>query len=169
MALKPRIHYPGACYHVILRGNGGQDIFFSSKDRTKFYLLLQEGIEGFEHRIHAFCLMTNHVHLVVQVGEAPLSKIMQNVTFRYTRYINSRKIRIGHLFQGRYKALLIDIDTYMLELVRYIHNNPVRAKITETEDQYIFSSHESYLGKNNVPWLTTDFVLSQFAKQKKNQ
>ena len=167
MARKPRIHYPSACYHIILRGNGGQDIFFSSKDRTKFYFLLQEGIERFEHRIHAFCLMTNHVHLVGQVGEAPLSKIMQNVTFRYTRYINSRKKRIGHLFQGRYKALLIDMDTYMLELVRYIHNNPVRAKITETADQYIFSSHQAYLGKENVPWLTTDFVLSQFARQKK--
>ncbi len=166
MARKPRIHYPGAFYHVILLGNGGQDIFFSKKDRTKFYLLLQEGIERFKHRIHAFCLMTNHVHLVFQVGEIPLSKIMQNVTFRYTRYINSRKKQIGHLFQGRYKAILVDADTYLLELVRYIHNNPVRAQITKTADQYTFSSHQAYLGKNTLPWLTTDQVLSQFAKQK---
>ena len=77
MARKPRIHYPGAFYHVILRGNGGQDIFFSKNDRTKFYLLLQEGIERFGHRIHAFCLMTNHIHLVIQIGDIPLSKIMQ--------------------------------------------------------------------------------------------
>jgi len=167
MARRPRIHYPGAYYHVILRGNGGQDIFFSKKDRTKFYLLLQEGIERFEHRIHAFCLMSNHVHLVVQVSDIPLSKIMQNVTFRYTRYINSRKKRIGHLFQGRYKAILIDADTYLLELVRYIHNNPVRAGMTKTADQYMFSSHQAYLGKDNLPWLTTDEVLGQFAKQRK--
>jgi REP element-mobilizing transposase RayT len=167
MARKPRIHYPGAFYHVILRGNSGRDIFFSKKDRTKFYLLLQEGTERFEHRIHAFCLMTNHVHLVVQVGVIPLSKIMQNVTFRYTRYINIRKKQIGHLFQGRYKAILVDADNYLLELVRYIHNNPVRAQLTETADQYTFSSHQAYLGKNKLPWLTTDFVLTQFSKQKK--
>ena len=168
MARKPRIHYPGAFYHVILRGNGGQDIFFSKKDRTKFYLLLQEGIERFEHRIHAFCLMTNHVHLVIQVGDIALSKIMQNVTFRFTRYINSRRKQIGHLFQGRYKTILIDADNYLLELVRYLHNNPVRAKITKTPDQYMFSSHQAYLGKNTLPWLTTDQVLTQFAKQRKS-
>ena len=166
MARKPRIHYPGAYYHVILRGNGGQDIFFSKKDRTKFYLLLQEGTERFEHRIHAFCLMGNHVHLVIQVGDIPLSKIMQNVTFRYTRYINTRKKRIGHLFQGRYKAILVDADTYFLELVRYIHNNPVRAKLTKTADQYMFSSHRAYLGIDTLPWLTSDYVLAQFAKHK---
>ncbi|MCK5231162.1 MAG: transposase, partial [Desulfobulbaceae bacterium] len=126
MARKPRIHYPGAVYHVILRGNGGQDIFYSQEDRYRLYLLLQEGIERFGHRIHAFCLMTNHLHIVVQVGDIALSKIFQNVSFRYTRYINKKQNRIGHLFQGRYKALLIDPDSYLLELVRYIHNNPLR-------------------------------------------
>ena len=165
MARKPRIHYPGAYYHVILRGNGGQDIFYAKADRTKFSLLLQEGLERFGHRIHCFCLMTNHIHLVVQVGAIPLSKIMQNVTFRYTRYINAHKKRIGHLFQGRYKAILIDADRYLLELVRYIHNNPVRAQITKTADQFMFSSHQAYLGKDNLPWLTTDFVLNQFAEK----
>ncbi len=167
MARKPRIHYPGAFYHVILRGNGGQKIFYSTADRTKFYLLLQEGIERFGHRIHCFCLMTNHIHLVVQVSAVPLSKIMQNITFRYTRHINARKKRIGHLFQGRYKSILIDADTYLLELVRYIHNNPLRAKITKTADQYKFSSHHAYLGKENLTWLTTDLVLGQFAEKKK--
>ncbi|MDH5561852.1 MAG: transposase, partial [Deltaproteobacteria bacterium] len=127
MARKPRIHYPGAVYHVILRGNGGQDIFFSKADRSRFYLLLQDGAERFSHRIHAFCLMTNHVHLAIQVGEVPLSRIMQNISFRYTGYLNRRKQRTGHVFQGRYKALLIDADSYLVELVRYIHCNPVRA------------------------------------------
>lgn len=167
MARKSRIHYPNALYHVMLRGNGGQDIFFSSADRHHFYLLLQEGIERYKNRIHAFCLMTNHVHLVIQVGEISLSRIMQNVTFRYARYINTKKKRNGHLFQGRYKALLIDGDSYLLELVRYIHCNPVRAFLTRIPEGYQWSSHNAYLGKKSISWLTTDLVLSQFSGQEK--
>ena len=167
MARKPRLHYPGACYHVILRGNAAQDIFFDKKDRNRFLFLLQEGIKKYKHRIHAYCLMTNHVHLAVQVGEVPLSRIMQNVSFRYTRYINRRKKQVGHLFQGRYKALLIDMDSYLLELVRYISNNPARAGMVKAPDKYTWSSHTVYLGNISVHWLTTDWVLSQFAKQKK--
>lgn len=167
MSRKPRIHFPGAVYHVILRGNAGQEIFFAKKDRGRFYLLLQEGIEKFGHRVLAFCLMPNHVHLVIQVGEKSLSKIMHNISFRYTRFINARKKRTGHLFQGRYKAILVDADSYLLELVRYVHNNPVRAKITETIDQHRWSSHRVYLGLDIVPWLSTDLVLSQFSKHEK--
>ena len=167
MARKPRIHYPGAFYHVILRGNGGQEIFYSKADRSRFYLLLQEGIERYGHRLHAFCLMTNHLHLVVQVGDMPLAKILQNISFRYTRYINKKKKRNGHLFQGRYKAILIDADSYLLELVRYIHNNPLRTGLVNKPEQYQWSSHRAYLDKETVTWLTTDFVLSQFAKNEK--
>ena len=167
MARKPRIHYPGAFYHIILRGNGGQEIFYSKADRSRFYLLLQEGIERYGHRFHAFCLMTNHLHLVVQVGDMPLAKILQNISFRYTRYINKKKKRTGHLFQGRYKAILIDADSYLLELVRYIHNNPLRTGLVNKPEQYQWSSHRAYLDKETVTWLTTDFVLSQFAKNEK--
>ncbi len=163
MARKPRIHYPGACYHVILRGNAGHDIFFNKKDREQFFILLQEGIERYKHRIHAYCLMTNHLHLVIQVGEIPLYRIMQNIAFRYATYINRRKRQVGHLFQGRYKALLIDADSYLLELVRYIHNNPVRAGIVKTPEEYSWSSHNVYSGRTSVSWLTTNWVLSQFA------
>ena len=164
MARKPRIHYPGAFYHVILRGNDGQDIFYNRYDRFRIYLLMQEGIERYRHRIHAFCLMTNHLHLVIQVGNIPLSKILQNISFRYTRYINKRKKRVGHLFQGRYKAILIDADSYLLELVRYLHNNPLRTFLASRPEQYQWSSHLAYIGKETIPWLTTDFVLSQFAE-----
>ncbi|MFW8601554.1 transposase [Desulfobacterota bacterium M19] len=167
MARKTRLHYPGACYHVILRGNRGNDIFSDKEDRTRFFFLLQEGIERYKHRIHAYCLMTNHVHLAIQVGEIPLSRIIQNISFRYALYMNRRKKQVGHLFQGRYKALLIDADSYLLELVRYIHNNPVRAGMVKTADKYAWVSHQAYLGEVSVPWLTTDWVLSQFAKQKK--
>ncbi len=163
MARKPRLHVPGGIYHVILRGNAGQDIFFARQDRSKFLLLTQEGVERYDCRIHAFCLMTNHVHLVIQVGHYPLAKIIQNLSFRYTRFINKRKKRMGHLFQGRYKAFLVDADTYLLELVRYIHNNPLRAKMAKDADTYPWTSHRVYSGAEELPWLTTELVLGQFS------
>jgi putative transposase len=163
MARKPRVHIDGGYYHVMLRGNGGADIFMSDSDRYHFYMLLQEGVERFEHRIHAFCLMTNHVHLVVQVGSIPLSRIMQNLSFRYTRWFNKHQKRIGHLFQGRFKALLIDEESYLLELVRYTHLNPVRAGMVKKPSAYPWSSHHAYTGGETLPWLTSDVVLSRFS------
>lgn len=165
MARQPRLHVPGGVYHVILRGNAGQDIFFARQDRSRFLLLIQEGVERFDCRVHAFCLMTNHVHLVIQVGRYPLAKIIQNLSFRYTRFINQRKERMGHLFQGRYKAFLVDADSYLLELVRYIHNNPVRAKMAKDADVYPWTSHRAYSGVEELPWLTTEWVLGQFGKR----
>ncbi len=164
MARKPRLHYPGALYHVILRGNGGQDIFFDAEDRCRFFLLVQEGIERYGHRVLAFCLMTNHIHLAVQVGNIPLSRIMQNLSFRYTRWINRRRGRTGHLFQGRYKAILVDADPHFLELIAYIHLNPVRAGITATPEDYPWSSHRAYLGADSVSWLCSDYALGQFSQ-----
>jgi putative transposase len=163
MARKPRVHYPGALYHVILRGNRGQTIFLNDKDRTRFYFLVQEGIERFGHRIHAFCLMNNHVHLAIQVGNVSLSRILQNLSFRYTRWVNWREGRSGHLFQGRYKAVLVDADVYLQELIRYIHLNPVRAGIVREPKDYPWSGHRAYLGLETIPWLTTDWVLLQFS------
>jgi REP element-mobilizing transposase RayT len=163
MARKPRIHLDGALYHVMLRGNGGQAIFLSDDDHDAFEALVTEGISRFGHRIHAYCWMGNHVHLAIQVADTPLSKIMQNLAFRYTRQFNRREERIGHLFQGRFKALLVDADSYLLELVRYIHLNPVRAKLVADPADYTGSGHRAYLGKAHKEWLTTDWVLAQFA------
>src|SRR4030067_2787237 len=143
MARKPRVYYPGAVYHVTLRGNAGQAIFLDNRDRTRFYLLLQEGIERFRHRIHAFCLMSNHVHFAIQVGDIPLSRVIQNLSFRYTRWINWRQGRSGHIFQGRYKAVLVDADAYLLELTAYIHLNPVRARITDRAEKHRGRSHSA--------------------------
>ncbi|VAW49206.1 Transposase and inactivated derivatives [hydrothermal vent metagenome] len=165
MARKPRIHVPGGVYHVMLRGNGGQDIFFDEEDRCHFYLLLQEGVSRFDYRIHGFCLMDDHVHLAVQVGEESLSKIMQNISFRYTRWVNQKQNRKGHLFQGRYKAVLVEQDSYLLQLVRYIHLNPVRAEMVLEPEAYAWSGHRAYLGKEILPWLNTEWVLSQFGKR----
>lgn len=163
MARKPRIHYPGALYHVTLRGNARQDIFFSDQDRSRFLLLLQEGVERYGHRVHAFCLMTNHVHLALQVGSIPLSRILQNLSFRYTRWSNWRRNSSGHLFQGRYKAVLVDADAYLMQLAGYIHLNPVRAGMVRAASDYPWSSHRAYLGRETVPWLSTGPVLAQFA------
>jgi len=164
MARKPRIHLPGGVYHVMLRGNDGCDIFKSNEDHLTFEALLEEGVDRYEHRIHAYCWMTNHVHLVIQVKEIPLSKIIQNLSFRYTRYVNKKYNRIGHLFQGRYKAILIDSDAYLKELVRYIHLNPVRANLVKMPDDYQWSGHGCYTGLTVKPWLEINWVLSMFAK-----
>ncbi|MCG8333085.1 MAG: transposase, partial [Proteobacteria bacterium] len=168
MARKPRIHFTGAVYHVMLRGNGGQNIFFNSKDYTIFEQLLAEGVDRFNHQIHGYCWMTNHVHMVIEVADIPLSKIIQNLSFRYTRWINKREKRTGHLFQGRYKAILLDTDNYLIELIRYIHSNPVRSGLVNSPIDYQWSGHNVYLGKRKCDWMSTDWVLQKFDR-KKNQ
>jgi len=166
MARKPRIHIPGGFYHVILRGNDGQDIFFLDQDREHLEALVQDGIDRFKHRIHAYCWMSNHVHMLIQVSEVPLSKLIQNLTFRYAIYINKKLPRKGHLFQGRYKAILVDAENYLHELVRYIHLNPVRAEVARNPQDYKWSGHQCYLGMTRKSWLTVEYVLSQYSKGK---
>jgi putative transposase len=162
MARKPRIHFDGAIYHVMLRGNDGQNIFFSNDDRYLFYDLIQEGLARYGHRIHGFCLMSNHVHFAIQVGVVSISKIMQNLCFRYTKSINYRQKRIGHLFQGRFKAKMVATDEYFFQLIKYIHLNPVTAKLVTAPDKYQWSSHRAYLNLESIPWVTTEALLSHF-------
>jgi REP element-mobilizing transposase RayT len=163
MARKPRIHIPGGLYHVMLRGNGGREIFLLPDDGRHFLDLLAEGVARFGFRVHGYCLMPNHVHLVLQAGALPLSRAMQMLSFRYTRRINTREARAGHLFQGRYKAILVDAESYLLELVRYVHLNPVRAGLAAAPEAWRWSGHRGYLGQADTPWLTTDWLLEQLA------
>ena len=163
MARQPRLHIPGGLYHVMLRGNGGQSIFQVDEDREQLATLVAEGVRRFAHRIHGYCWMPTHVHLAMQVDQVPLAKIVQNLSFRYTRWFNRRAERLGHLFQGRYQAILVDAEAYLLELIRYIHLNPVRAGLVQDPAAYPWSGHSAYLGKTPVSWLTTDWVLSQLA------
>ena len=167
MPRKPRIHNPGAVYHVILRGNAKQDIFFDAEDRRRFLVLLQYGIERYGFRLHGYCLMTNHLHLVIQVGEIPLSRIMQNLSLRYTKWINWSQNRSGHLFHGRYKAVMVEADNYLAQLVAYLHLNPARAGICENPLDYPWSSFRAYLGLEQASWLTTEPILSQFSPRLK--
>jgi hypothetical protein len=109
--------------------------------------------------------MTNHLHLILQASDIPLSRGMQNLSFRYTQWFNRRNNIHGHLFQGRFKALLVDGESYLLELVRYVHLNPVRCGMVRDPVEYPWSSHRAYLGDGEIPWLTTDWVLGQFAAE----
>lgn len=164
MARRARYHAPGATYHVMLRGNDGEEIFFSDRDRCIMCLLIQEGIERFGHRLIAFCFMTNHIHLAIQVDQVPLSRIMQNLAFRYTRYINWQQRRIGHLFQGRFKSIVVDSSRYLKQLVRYIHLNPVRAGLVTQPEAYRWSSHNVYLRNTELAWLDPSVLLTSFAE-----
>ena len=107
--------------------------------------------------------MTNHAHMVVEVGQVSLSRIMQNICSRYSRWINWQHKRIGHLFSGRFKAIMIDADSYLSQVVGYIHLNPVRARMVESCEEYEWSSHRCYVGTETIPWLTTETVLNQFS------
>ena len=165
MARKPRIHYPGAIYHVMLRGNAKQAIFYNDEEYRYFEDILAEGLEQYSLTLHAYCWMKNHVHMALQVEDNPLSKLMQNLSQRYTHWFNKRYDRVGHLFQGRYKAILVDKDAYLLELIRYIHLNPVRANIVTDPIDYLLSSHAAYAGHAQPPlWLNVDWGLGQFGE-----
>ena len=165
MTRKQRYHIPGAFYHIMMRGNDGQTIFFYNEERCRLCLLIQEGVEKYGHCIHAFCLMGNHIHLLIRVGLTPLSKIIHNLSFRYSQYFNRRHKKIGHVFQGRFKAILIQEEAYFLRLLRYIHMNPVRAHLVEEPEAYPWSGHGAYLGQMEFVWLTTEYGLGKFADQ----
>jgi putative transposase len=160
MPRRLRIHYPGAMYHVTLRGNHRQDIFFTPDDRVILEMLLAEMLERFLARLHAYCWMTNHVHMLLQVANEPLSRLMHQVAGRYAWITQRRLETTGHLFEKRYHAIVIDADEYLLTLLRYIHLNPVRAGMVGHPRDYRWSSHHAYAGGATPSWLTTDFALS---------
>jgi len=157
-----RLHVPAAFYHVTLRGNHRQNIFFKPADRQLFEDITAEVLERFTARLHAYCLMSNHVHLLMQVGDTPLGRLMLRIASRYARNVQARLRTTGHLFERRYHAVLIDADEYLLELLRYIHLNPVRAHMVAHPSDYPWSSHHAYLGRTTANWVTTDFALAMF-------
>lgn len=169
MARKLRIHYPGAQYHVMVRGNNKQDIFFHDKDRFVFYKLMQDLPEKFKVKIYAFCMMKNHVHLAIEVSDIPLHKAMHNLNVKYVKYINKEYGKIGHLFQGRYKALMVYENEYLKALIRYIHLNPLRAYLVNNIDHYYWSSHNYYLKKCDMPWVYREGGLSLFNNSSINE
>jgi len=167
MSRKPRVHVPGGFYHAILRGNSRQPIFFCSADRTRWENHLAGGLQRYGGSLHGYCWMTNHVHLLVQVGQEPLSRIMQYAAMMYARESNRMLRRSGHLFERRHRAIMVASDDYLMGLVRYIHNNPVRAQLVDVPEAYAWSSHAAYLGEVTHDWLRTDRVWSLFSGQRK--
>lgn len=162
-----RIRYPGAFYHITSRGNERKAIFAGEGDREKFLSYLESAYEKYSALIHVFCLMANHYHLLLETPRANLSQILHHINGAYTNYFNSKRKHIGHLFKGRYKAILVEKDVYCQELSRYIHLNPVRAGLTEKPSEYHWSSYLYYIKEKEQPfWLKTDDILAYFGKQK---
>ena len=163
MARKPRVEFDGAFYHVIVRGNQRQRTFHDDQDRQTYLQRVEHYRQRYGFRLYAYVLMANHVHLLIETKSVGLSKIMQGIQFSYTQSYNRRHHKVGHLFQGRYKAILCDRDAYLLELMRYIHLNPARLKVPDDPWRYRWSSHGAYLGKPSAVKVDIKAVLSQFS------
>jgi putative transposase len=163
-----RIEYPGAFYHVMHRGNAGSDIFKSIRDREKFLEYVGKAVERYEIKIHSYCLMTNHYHFLVETPHSNLSQAIKWINVSYVVYFNRKRRRCGHLFQGRFKAVVVDADEYLKHLSRYIHLNPVRSGIVMHCKDYPWSSYPIFGGYAKAPeWLETHWLLSLFGQNRK--
>ncbi len=158
-----RLEFPGAVYHVTARGNAGQAIFADDADRVRFLELLGREVEQQRWRCHAYCLMGNHHHLLLETPEANLGRGMARLNMAYSQWFNRRHRQGGHLFQGRYKAILVEKDSHLLELCRYVVLNPVRAGMLEFSRDWRWSSYRATASRRDAPhWLTTQWILEQF-------
>jgi putative transposase len=166
MARPLRIQFPGAWYHMMNRGASRQRIFLNENDRKDFLNLLGETSDMFTIQIHAYCLLDNHYHLLIHTPQGNISRSMRHLNGVYTQRFNRKHGTDGSIFRGRFKAILIDADSYLLEVTRYIHLNPVRANIVGTPEQYPWSSHNAYLEKpQSLSWLLRDEVLGRFGEK----
>ncbi len=168
MARPLRIEFPGALYHVTSRGNARAKVFTDESDHRMFLDILGFVVKRFNWICHAYCLMGNHYHLLVETPDANLSRGMRQLNGIYTQKFNWKRRKTGHLFQGRYKAILVDRDEYLLELARYMMLNPVRAGRVEDPDDYTWSSYRAVVGQAEKPeFLTTEGILARFGRGNK--
>ncbi len=167
MARPLRIEFDGALYHVTSRGNERKNIYYDDEDRALFLDVLQRVNEKYNWLCHAYCLMDNHYHLVIETPEGNLSKGMRQLNGLYTQRINRRHNRVGHVFQGRFKAIVIQKESHLLETCRYVVLNPVRAGAATRPDEWRWSSYGATMGVMPAhPCLTVEWVLGQFGKRK---
>jgi len=158
-----RVGYPGALYHLTLRGNARGEIFLDDTDREMFLDVLWSVVERFGWCIHAYCLMGNHYHVLSETPQPNLSRGMRRLNGVYTQRFNRRHERVGHVFQGRFKSILVERDSYLLELARYIVLNPVRAGLASAPDGWRWSSYRATAGEQAAPcWLSVNWILGQF-------
>ena len=165
MARPLRLEFPGAIYHVTSRGNAREAIFLDAEDRPIFLGVLGEVVARFGWLCHAYCLMDNHYHLLLETPDPNLSRGMRQLNGVYTQRFNRRHGRVGHVLQGRFKAILVDRDGYLLELARYLVLNPVRAGMVKDPGRYPWSSYRASVGTAPSPaWLSTDWILGHYGK-----
>lgn len=162
-----RIEFAGALYHVTSRGDGQEDIYLDDNDRETFLEVMSGVCNRFNWVVHAYCLMTNHYHLLVETPDSNLSQGMRQLNGVYTQKFNRHHGRVGHVFQGRYKAILVQKESYLLELARYIVLNPVRAQMVRSAKDWPWSSYRATAGiKNLTNGLIVDWILSSFSSRK---
>ncbi|HID94316.1 MAG TPA: hypothetical protein EYP60_09525 [bacterium (Candidatus Stahlbacteria)] len=167
MARQLRIEFEGAFYHITSRGNLRERIFFDEKDRERFLQILKRTKERYGYLLHAYALMDNHYHLLIETPRANISQIMQNINTSYSVYINKKYQRHGHLFQGRFKGITVEKENYLVSLSRYIHLNPVRARIVSRPEEYRWTSYQEYIHSSTKSDLVnTADTLSCFSKIK---
>ena len=162
MPRKKREWYPGAIYHVMNRGNRRTDLFFCDQDYEMYLKFLEVSVKRFGLKLLGYCLMTNHVHLQIETSDVPLWIPLQYINLNYTKCFNKKYNYVGHLFQGRYTSVSIDDDAQLLQTSRYIHMNPVKAKMTTTPDAYKWSSCAAYYRQANGFPVHTCKILSLF-------
>ncbi len=167
MARPLRIEYPGALYHLTSRGDGREDIFLDDRDRERFLKILGQVCGRFGWAVHAYCLMTNHYHLLAETADANLARGMRQLNGVYTQAFNRAHDRVGHVFQGRYHAVLVQKESHLLELGRYVVLNPVRARLARRAEDWRWSSYRAVMGLAPAPaWLDGDGLLSAFGKRR---
>ena len=167
MARPLRLEFAGAVYHVTSRGDRGEAIYLDDEDRQEWLAVLSLVCDRFNWVVHAYCQMTNHYHLLVETVEANLSAGMRQLNGLYTQRFNRRHGVVGHLYQGRYKAILVQKEAHLLELSRYVVLNPVRAHMVKHIEEWQWSSYPLIIQDSFTPeWLDTDWLLGQFGKQR---
>lgn len=167
MARPLRLELAGGLYHVTSRGDGREDIYLSDQDRQVWLEILGQVCRRFNWVCHAWCQMTNHYHLLIETPEANLAEGMRQLNGVYTQRFNRAHERVGHVFQGRYKAILVERDSYLLELARYVVLNPLRARMVKRLETWPWSSYLATCGQVTAPeWLQTDWTLAQFGRQR---
>ncbi len=163
-----RIEYPGAWYHVMNRGRRREDVFPLSSDYDAFLQIIRETVDAWGLKVSAYSLLPNHYHLLVQTPEGNISRCMRHINGVYTQRFNRSHEMDGQLFRGRYKAVLVEDDSHLLEVMRYIHRNPLRAGLVECLDDYPWSSHLGYLSlAKRWNWLHRDFLLTMLSTEKR--
>ncbi|MEW5952044.1 MAG: transposase [Elusimicrobia bacterium] len=163
MSRKNRISYPGACYHIINRGNNGENIFLDDSDRIKFFQILIKYRNKFNLVIYSYALMGNHIHLFIKTEEANISSAMKMINWSYAVYFNKKYGRKGHLFQSRFTSKTVGDSRYFMSLIRYIHNNPLKAGFCEKISDYRWSAHKDYLSNNKIIINGMDEIMNLFS------